>query len=478
MLRSLPAPHSAAHATWMRRAASPLTAEPASQSLQEWPGWPAMRQMLVDAGGWTHAGLTVATAGGCRGVFVTQALPAGTCLALVPHSCFLTLALADATDAALWQPGGALAAATSRSPDDRLAVHLLLRTRRPADAFAPYLACLPGVEELLATMPVAWSPEQRRALQHPPLEAQVAARLAGCKQQHSLLVAAWPSLGPGPPPSLRELLWAHCIVRSRSLEEASPLLEPLLDLANHAPFSPRLASSAAPRHAACMPTAAAGCDSLVLLRPLQAGEEVLVSYGCESEGGQLDAEIALASFGFLPPDVPGSMPFRDHVDEIGSFLGSPCVLAAQAFSDAVEAALAGSASSMLEGVAMAVRAFGEAMGRETGSEEMAAQAAGRAGSEPARLAARFRQAFALQIARDVLDIGQHFASGRVPADHFTGDGLRLGLAAGAARSCQGDAAACAAAERLAADALTAPFVPPVSFEEVEEELRQVLEDAS
>jgi len=327
-------------------------------------------------------------------------------------------------------------------------------------------------------MPVAWSAEQRRALAHPPLEAQVAARLAGCEQQAVLLAAAWPSLGSGPPPTLRELLWAHCVVRSRSLEEATPLLEPLLDMANHAPFSARLVSCAGPCHAACMPTATSGCDSLMLLRPLRAGEEVLVSYGCESEGGQLDAEIALASFGFLPSDVPGSMPFRDHVDEIGAFMDSPSVTAAQAFSDAVEAALVGPSHAVLEATAAAVRAFGDALGSATGTEEVAARAAELAGCEPARLAARFRQAFALHIGRDVLDIGQLFAAGRVPQQHFTGECLRVGLAAGAFRSCAGDSIALAAAERLATDSLTAPFVTPLSFEEVEEELRRVVEDAS
>jgi hypothetical protein len=461
-----------------------------------WHGSAALVEWITAAGGWVHPALCVGSArgGGERGVFVTAAVPRGP-LAFVPLSCCVTAADADAGPASrLWAPGGVDAgdgdAAALRTPEARLAAHLLLRASSyttAEDAAADvYVSSLPGrAPSALAGFPLTWRAPQVGALRHAALEAALLAARAEAEAQHGALSGAAPFAERGLYPSLRDWLWARALVASRAYAPPAQAggglaLEPLLDCVNHAPFPTSAADDADPRTrcrnalhsyvpagttaasaaaaglgggalpAAC---AARGAAALLALRPLRPGEEVFVSYRDATPGGGLTAQESLSRYGFLPDG--GAAAAANHVIDENDAAAARASLAT--FVDAAVAAGAPPAALLQAALAAHARDVAAAAAADH-AEALASEAEsigtsgvlvsqfGDSDAPAARLAALYRLGRRLALGRAAL--------ARLPRAEVAGsEGLAAGVAAGvraAAESGVFDACAPGAADAFGA----------------------------
>jgi hypothetical protein len=394
----------------------------------------------IAAGGWVHPALVVGSVEGSeRGLFATSAVPRGP-LAYVPRCACVTSADAEAGFAArLWWDGDddfapAPVAAALAAPEARLAAHLLLRAFAPADKDAAdaYVQSLPGccerhpggraLTEALAPFPLTWHAEQVAALRHPALEAALLAARGAAESQHAALA------GPvcdetGFTPSLQDWLWARALVASRAERSAGGAhlaLEPLLDCVNHGPsrrrnaqrvtVPPRISSAAADAAPAGLAHLPAECDwhgaaALVALRPLRAGEEVVLSYQDGAPGGgDLTAQECLSRYGFLPAahaDAPHVVSDADAAAARAALAatvagaaaaGKPLrdALAAHARDVAAGAAADHVASLARDDAAARARALAWCDYRELDA------------ATPARLAARYRRGRRLALGRAAL----------------------------------------------------------------------------
>jgi hypothetical protein len=416
--------------------------------LSRWNGSDALVQLVIAAGGWVHPALAVASrAGGERGLFALTDLPAGP-LIFLPCAACISSDTADASPVAvLWARGGPLAGLDAA---ERLAVYLALRDATAPDA---YTAALPG-RGALACFPLAWSDAQRAALAHPELSARFAKRRAENDAQHGALATALAAGAAGAAGAAvtitqTDFLWSLTMVLSRVFnwhDGRGMALHPLLDCANHAPFhrsgedaagaSGRVrnalfgyvparttAAAAAAAGWATLPAAAAagGCARLEALRPLHAGEEILISYHQEQSGGLLTAQGALARYGFVPDAL------REAPHAVGD---------ADARAAAAQLGLVGALGDVIT-----IAAAGAALAAHAAADGAAAAAGA---DVPAAIASAYRRGRGLALGRAALSA--HLQAGGDAARAA----LRAGIAAGA-RGAHGADADAGAADALAAD---------------------------
>ena len=362
-------------------------------------------------------------------------------LAFVPRRVCLTSgdAARSAIGRTLWGEPGSPLAHLNLAPDEQLAAYLLTRVSMDAVSAGPahpYHASLPPRDPFQAPLvldvfPLFWKPEELEALQAPSLAALAATQRSRAEKIYVPLATAFQNVTtvPHPPtPRLGDWLWALVCVRSRTFlpppppgETASLWLEPLVDCVNHAAFEHRntLHSYVPPgtpgRTLPNLSGAAGehGAAALAALRPLKAGEQVLISYRDATPGGALGAADSLLRYGYLPLD-PRAAPFAVSAKEAEA--------ARARLAAAVDAATAAGAPP--EALLQSALA---AWSREiTAAVAKDAKLALDADTRPASLAARFRLGRALALARAAMD--------KLPEEERMGQGLMAGVAAGSKES--------------------------------------------
>lgn len=243
---------------------------------------------------------------GLRGVRAARAFARGEEIIKIPRDeCILDEAHADAS------PVGAVYAdsvGTDAVPACvRTALLLLFRAAAPTEAeeWRPVLEMLPSAEEFAeegGPMEL-WADDELAACECPQLIAEVRARRASLRALYESTVRpGWEAAAaPGGPlaglgvPSLEQLQWAVATVTSRAYGEGEPgsgrssMLIPAADLCNHhQPDRVNTVKALAPW----------GAFVVLAARPIEPGEEVLVTYG------PMPARKLVQQFGFMLPPEP------------------------------------------------------------------------------------------------------------------------------------------------------------------------------
>lgn len=266
-------------------------------------------QWIRRQGGTVHMGLDMMRAlpSGGRGVFATESLAAQTKLVVVPPAASLSSETeAASTHAAAW-----LRQQHSDLGPFLTTVLLLLAELAAGDKspLAPWLRCLPTAHDCL----LAWSPEERAALQGTEIEG-ADANYTEIFQQTVLPIISqqqewWPAR------SLATFHFAAGMVQSRSFhlnkvnwmtgerkEEEQLYMLAGIDMVNHSSHDVRRNATleftpAAPAAAAAAAAGAVqhGSFALTTERDVAAGEEVCIQYG---ENDLSDSQL-LQIYGFV-----------------------------------------------------------------------------------------------------------------------------------------------------------------------------------
>ena len=357
---------------------------PCAASFAEWEGWAALRAHVMDAGGHIHPAVVAGTADGVRGLFAAAPVAAGTVLVTLPPACCVD---ESSCDAGLWARLSRTEPQLANAPGwERIALHLLLRSVR--GQVDPYLNALATVAPgFVDSFPQSWTSGQRAQLQSPRFEAALAARAARAELLLRALKAVLPEAAGL---LLRDVLRWQALVHSRSYGLRTTSMEPVMDMLNHAPFAwPLPADAALPTHNVQHAYGAELLASLVALKALAPGVELLNCYSGQRAGGQLTAEGSLMTYGFLPGG-PGSLAYEPAAeDPLTPPFSLACYVEREAAAGVAEAELLPSA----------LRAFGRAAFADAFAADCAAQDAG---ETPGRLAAQYRRERGLQLRRTAL----------------------------------------------------------------------------
>lgn len=350
------------------------------------------------SGGWVHPSLMVSERGSGMGrsIHVTSSVPAGEPLAYVPLSACLT---SQGTG-----PGAASELA-------RLFV-------TPGAVHESHMSVLPRLDAALSPFPMLWTDTVVESLGHPQLEATIRAERAQRASQHDADAC-----------DLSTWLWACSMVDSRAYKRWDGRLsvEPLVDLVNHAPFT-RPGSTQRRRnclHSYVQPGTAdikqlrhfdpalssTGAAVLLTIRPLSAGDEVLVSYRDMEVGGEISAADSLLRYGFVRDDF---YLWRSH-----ELTPEDVVMAQQILARHVDEAVAvGTPKDALLQAALALHA--RQVTRETCDLLLQAERH-RLAWTPIRMALLYRCGRVHAMGRAALS--------RLPQDALTGGGLVAGIRA-------------------------------------------------
>ena len=300
----------------------------------------------ADSGAWAHPALCCRTGVLGRGLFVDRDVPAGSTLAVIPRSMCVHTSVARIS--------GSDGVAEGVAAHQALA-SLLLSVQPPpatddADARvrAAYMAALPTRDEARA-FPLCW-PEAALQLLHNLGDPGSAANVRSARAAARIAHAA-----AAPHASYDDWLWAQAMAQSRMYpgwptpeEQRADLapwwLIPVIDIANHAPFvgcgAPqernalyqcftlpdlfrllggkyeRESLAGAVRAVVAAARRQEPAATLVSIRRLAAGDEVLVSY-CEGDekpgGGFMAASDELLLYGISDERAPRSTAFMGAI---------------------------------------------------------------------------------------------------------------------------------------------------------------------
>eukprot|EP00793_Prasinoderma_coloniale_P003075 PRCOL_00006542-RA len=233
-------------------------------------------RLVTDGGGVCEGNVTMRSEGAAGwGLAAARPVAAGETLITLPRSLALT-----------YGPGSdpALLAMIAKVPEElwsvRLALALLAeRAKGDASRWAPYIATLPAS---YPGCPIFWGAEDLKALQYPPLAAQVAKRckflLDFTKGELDVLGGEGAGADPfgGVSVDVNGLGWALAATSSRAFRAGGPSQPgaclPLIDMCNHS-FDPNCAISGDAK------SGAAGALSVVTKRAVAEGEPLSLCYG-------------------------------------------------------------------------------------------------------------------------------------------------------------------------------------------------------
>ncbi len=286
-------------------------------------------------------------ASGCRGLFTTRDVVAGSVLLRLPWAHALSVQTAVRRLAACERAGVPLTALPLRdvltlceSPSELLprgcgwslllALQLLAELRDPRSPHAAYVATLPAPEgsalAAIARGPPAGAhlslatPAQLRCLACPALEAGVLKERQRQRRLHAQLFGT-----SDPAVSFASFSWANCLVASRAVglsmgsdarTASLRCLLPAIDLCNHAARSAATASLRLQTRALQDGTLAPMAVELFSTRALAAGDAVMFDYGTRL------LRHWCAAYGFVP-DSDAQQQQEELFEEITTSPGEP-----------------------------------------------------------------------------------------------------------------------------------------------------------